>query len=430
MLSGVTPVARDRRDEVEAPLFHSMLQKVENSSQPWSSGCSVGVLRLRKSPHAGSCFAQDDKVSGQRLPGRRSSNRLSHETIESVIQLSSAGKRFGHKLLFEGADWMITPRDRIGLVGANGTGKSTLLKILAGSESLDYGSVNRAKGISAGYLPQDGLALSGRTVFAECMSVFSKLRAMEKEMEELTGRMSELDHSSPEYTQVAERYQRLEHEFTSRDGYAIEAQVGAVLGGLGFRKEDWTRQTEEFSGGWQMRIALAKLLLQKPNLLLLDEPTNHLDLEARNWLEEYLSNYPYAFVLISHDRYFLDVTVNKIAEIWNKRVHLYTGNYEKYLNAKDAAPGTARSRLSQSARAHRATRSLHQPLPLSGDESQAGAEPHQGTGKDRAHRASRRRKDHPLLISRSPSPAAGSSPSSTGSRRATARKKYFAASIS
>jgi ATP-binding cassette subfamily F protein 3 len=251
-----------------------------------------------------------------------------------MIQLSSAGKRYGHKLLFEGADWMITPRDRVGLVGANGTGKSTLLKILAGTETLDYGSISRAKGISAGYLPQDGLALSGRTAFAECMSVFSKLRAMEQEMEELTGSMSELDHASQEYAQVAERYQRLEHEFTSRDGYAIEAQVGAVLSGLGFRKEDWTRQTEEFSGGWQMRIALVKLLLQQPNLLLLDEPTNHLDLEARNWLEEYLNNYPYAFVLISHDRYFLDVTINKIVEIWNKRIHLYHGNYEKYLDAK------------------------------------------------------------------------------------------------
>ncbi len=271
-----------------------------------------------------------------------------------MIQLSSAGKRYGHKLLFEGADWMITSRDRVGLVGANGTGKSTLLKILAGSESLDYGSVSRAKGISAGYLPQDGLALSGRTVFAECMSVFSKLRAMEQEMEELTGRMSELDHSSPEYAQVAERYQRLEHEFTTRDGYAIEAQVGAVLAGLGFRKEDWTRQTEEFSGGWQMRIALVKLLLQQPNLLLLDEPTNHLDLEARNWLEEYLSNYPYAFVLISHDRYFLDVTINKIVEIWNKWVHLYHGNYEKYLGAKtqrleqlEAAYRNQRERIEQ-----------------------------------------------------------------------------------
>ena len=271
-----------------------------------------------------------------------------------MIQLSSAGKRYGHKLLFEGADWMITPRDRVGLVGANGTGKSTLLRILAGTESLDYGSVRRAKGISAGYLPQDGLALSGRTVFAECMSVFSKLRAMEQEMEELTRRMSELDHASPEYAQVAERYQRLEHEFTTRDGYAIEAQVGAVLSGLGFRKEDWTRQTEEFSGGWQMRIALVKLLLQQPNLLLLDEPTNHLDLEARNWLEEYLSNYPFAFVLISHDRYFLDVTINKIVEIWNKRLHLYSGNYEKYLDAKtqrlgqlEAAYRNQRERIEQ-----------------------------------------------------------------------------------
>jgi len=251
-----------------------------------------------------------------------------------MIQLSSAGKRYGHKLLFEGVDWMITPRDRIGLVGANGTGKSTLMKILAGLETLDYGSIGTAKGISAGYLPQDGLTLSGHTVFAECMSVFSELRALEQEMEGLTGRMSELDHSSTEYAQVAERYHRIEHEFRTRDGYAIEAQVGTVLSGLGFPKEDWMRHTEEFSGGWQMRIALAKLLLQQPNLLLLDEPTNHLDLEARNWLEDYLGNYPYAFVLISHDRYFLDVTVNKIVEIWNKRINLYPGNYEKYLAQK------------------------------------------------------------------------------------------------
>ena len=249
---------------------------------------------------------------------------------------------------------MITSHDRIGLVGANGTGKSTLMKIFAGIETLDYGSFSTAKGISAGYLPQDGLALSGRTVFAECMAVFSELREMEQEMEDLTARMPELGQSSPEYAQVAQRYQRLEHEFRTRDGYAIEAQVGSVLMGLGFRKEDWHRHTEEFSGGWQMRIALAKLLLQEPNLLLLDEPTNHLDLEARNWLEEYLTHYPNAFVLISHDRYFLDVTVNKIAEIWNKRIHLYPGNYEKYLTSKtqrmeqlDAAYRNQRERIEQ-----------------------------------------------------------------------------------
>jgi len=271
-----------------------------------------------------------------------------------MIQLSSAGKRYGHKLLFEDANWLITPQDRIGLVGANGTGKSTLMKILAGLETLDYGSITTAKGISAGYLPQDGLTLSGRTIFAECMTVFAELRAMEQELEDLTRKMAELDHVSGEYAQVADRYHRLEHEFVTRDGYAIEAQVGTVLMGLGFGKADWTRKTEEFSGGWQMRIALAKLLLQQPNLLLLDEPTNHLDLEARNWLEEYLDKYPCAYILISHDRYFLDVTVGKIAEIWNKRIHFYHGNYDKYLAQKtqrleqlEAAYRTQRERIEQ-----------------------------------------------------------------------------------
>jgi ATP-binding cassette subfamily F protein 3 len=253
-----------------------------------------------------------------------------------MIQLSGAGKRYGHKLLFEDADWLITPESRIGLVGANGTGKSTIMKILAGLESLDYGTLSRAKGISTGYLPQDGLTMTGRTIFAECMSVFDELHAMEREMESLTRSMSELDHQSQEYSNVADRYQRLEHEFVARDGYTLEAQVGQVLTGLGFRRNDWARQTEEFSGGWQMRIALAKLLLQKPNLLLLDEPTNHLDLEARNWLEEYLTTYPNAFVLISHDRYFLDITVKRIVEIWNKQMHFYAGNYDQYLAGKAA----------------------------------------------------------------------------------------------
>jgi ATP-binding cassette subfamily F protein 3 len=253
-----------------------------------------------------------------------------------MIQLSGAGKRYGHKLLFENADWLITPESRVGLVGANGTGKSTIMKILAGSESLDYGNISRAKGISTGYLPQDGLTMAGRTIFAECISVFAELHAIEQEMESLTRSMSELDHAGPEYSNVADRYQKLEHEFVARDGYTLEAQVGQVLTGLGFHRDDWTRRTEEFSGGWQMRIALAKLLLQKPNLLLLDEPTSHLDLEARNWLEEYLTTYPYAFVLISHDRYFLDITVKRIVEIWNKQMHFYAGNYDQYLAGKTA----------------------------------------------------------------------------------------------
>src|SRR5579864_4558834 len=271
-----------------------------------------------------------------------------------MIQLSGAGKRFGPKLLFENLNWLITPKDRAGLVGANGTGKTTLLKVLAGIESLDYGSLSVTRGVSAGYLPQDGLSLSGRSVFAECMSVFSSFHDMEQEMEDLTRKMSELDPAGAEYAQVADRFHQLDTEFRTRNGYAIEAQVGTVLSGLGFPHSEWTKRTEEFSGGWQMRIALAKLLLEKPNLLLLDEPTNHLDLEARNWLEQYLTGYPFAYVLISHDRYFLDVTVNKIVEIWNKGVHFYHGNYEKYLQQKqersdqlEAAYKNQRERIEQ-----------------------------------------------------------------------------------
>jgi ATP-binding cassette subfamily F protein 3 len=251
-----------------------------------------------------------------------------------MLQLTAAGKRFGPRVLFENADWLITPDERTALVGANGTGKSTLLKVLAGSESLDYGALQRTRGMSIGYLPQEGLALCGRTVFAECLSVFAELRDMERELEFLSTRLAEVDPDTAEYAAAADRFSDLDSHFRTHNGYALDAQVGAVLGGLGFSKHDWSRQTEEFSGGWQMRIALAKLLLQKPSLLLLDEPTNHLDLETRNWLEDYLHSYPNGYILISHDRYFLDVTVSKIIEIWNKSLHVYHGNYEQYLKQK------------------------------------------------------------------------------------------------
>jgi ATP-binding cassette, subfamily F, member 3 len=252
-----------------------------------------------------------------------------------MLQLSATGKRFGPRVLFEDADWLITPNERTALVGANGTGKSTLLKVLAGIESLDYGSVQRMRGMTIGYLPQEGLELRGRSVFEECLTVFAELRDMEQELETLSTRLAEFDPSTAEYAAAADRFSHLDSHFRAHNGYALDAQVGAVLSGLGFSKHDWSRQTEEFSGGWQMRIALAKLLLQKPSLLLLDEPTNHLDLETRNWLEDYLHSYPNGYILISHDRYFLDVTVDKTIEIWNKGLHVYHGNYEKYLVQKE-----------------------------------------------------------------------------------------------
>jgi ATP-binding cassette subfamily F protein 3 len=252
-----------------------------------------------------------------------------------MIQLTGAQKRYGPKILFENADWLVTPNERAGIVGANGTGKSSLLKVLAGIEGLDLGGISVQKGVSIGYLPQEGLSLSGRSVFAECMTVFAGLRALEEEQKQLAHRLAELDPAGAEYAQVADRFHRVETEFRGRGGYALESQAGAVLCGLGFSERDWHRRTEEFSGGWQMRIALAKLLLEKPNLLLLDEPTNHLDLEARNWLEEYLGSYPHAYVLVSHDRFFLDVTVRKTVELWNKALHFYTGGYTKYEQLKD-----------------------------------------------------------------------------------------------
>ena len=252
-----------------------------------------------------------------------------------MLSLKNAGKRFGPRILFLEADWLIRKNEKTALVGANGTGKSTLMKVLAGLETLDYGAVEQTRGMSIGYLPQEGLRIEGRTVFEECLTVFNEIRAMEDEIERLSGQLAELDQASPEYDAAAERFSMVQDRFHALDGYALDAQVGTVLTGLGFSKEDWARDTGEFSGGWQMRIALARLLLARPNLLLLDEPTNHLDLETRNWLEDYLKSYPFGYILISHDRYFLDVTVDRTVEIWNKRLTIFQGNYTRYLAQKD-----------------------------------------------------------------------------------------------
>ena len=252
-----------------------------------------------------------------------------------MLQIKGLGKAYRGEWLFRSLDFQINGNDRIGLVGDNGTGKSTLMKMLAGLLAADEGETTGSKELTFGYLPQDGLFARGRTLLEETLTVFESLKAMEAEIRRLEEEMAQTGPDSPEHEKKLERYALLSQQFQLKEGYSVEAKAGAVLQGLGFTKDDMRRPCEDFSGGWQMRIALGKLLLQQPNLLLLDEPTNHLDLEARNWLENYLQSYPHAVMLVSHDRYFLDASVNLIVEIRNRSMHFYHGNYAAFTRQRE-----------------------------------------------------------------------------------------------
>ena len=253
-----------------------------------------------------------------------------------MIQLSDVTKSFGDRVLFDHVTWQIGDGERVGLCGPNGAGKTTLLKILGGIEEADSGGVVKPAGLSIGYLPQDGLSHSGRTVFEEASSAFQLLLDMKAEMHDIEHKLGDASVPQDEHDAMLARYAELQDRFRLDEGYSMDLRIASVLRGLGFSSEDGDRPCETFSGGWQMRIALAKLLLGRPNLLLLDEPTNHLDLEARNWLEEYLGSYPYAVILVSHDRYFLDAVVTRITDVHLRKLTDYVGNYSKYVEQRDA----------------------------------------------------------------------------------------------
>jgi ATP-binding cassette, subfamily F, member 3 len=248
-----------------------------------------------------------------------------------MIQLSDLTKTFGDRVLFDHVTWQITDRERVGLCGPNGAGKTTLLKMMAGLDEPDEGAILKPSALTVGYLPQDGLNHAGRSVFDEASSAFGELLAMKAEMHALEERLGDESIPEAEHDAMLHRYSDLQDHFRIHDGYSIELKTATVLQGLGFKNSDFERPTETFSGGWQMRIALAKLLLGEPNLLLLDEPTNHLDLEARNWLEEYLNAYPFAVILVSHDRFFLDAVVTRIADLTLRTLTDYHTNYSGYL---------------------------------------------------------------------------------------------------
>ena len=248
-----------------------------------------------------------------------------------MLQLVNLSKDFAGRTLFSDLSWHLRKGERVALIGENGAGKSTLMKIIAGLEESSSGEIQLARGAKAAYLPQDGIVTSGRLLFHEARSALAELLAMEEELHRLGDALEQLPHNRAEHDSLLHRYGELQEQFRHRGGYTMEAEIGTVLKGLGFSQEDWHRDCGQFSGGWQMRIALARLLLQKPDVLLLDEPTNHLDIEARNWLEGYLCSYPGSVILVSHDRFFMDQVCSRIAEVWNHAITDYHCSYSSYL---------------------------------------------------------------------------------------------------
>lgn len=247
-----------------------------------------------------------------------------------IMQVEHLTKSFGGRTLFSDACFRLEAHDRLALVGPNGAGKTTMLKVITGHEDADSGNVVFAKGAVVGYLEQEAIEMEDRSIFDEVISSQQEILEAEQRLHELEASLNE--NSTPEKLaacgRARERYEAL-------GGYRLESQVRSVLFGLGFKEDDMSRHTGDFSGGWQMRIALAKLLIRKPDLLLLDEPTNHLDLESVKWLEGFLRGYDGAVVVVSHDRAFMDNMVDRVAEIDAGRLELYKGNYSAYLKQRD-----------------------------------------------------------------------------------------------
>ena len=248
-----------------------------------------------------------------------------------MIQVRQAAKGYGGRTLFRDLTWQLSAGERIGLVGPNGAGKTTLCRILAGVETPDEGEISRPRSATVGYLPQDVSTSESSSPLVEALSGFDDVWRLEREMEQLAEQLA-VDHS-PETTA---RYGELQHRFEAAGGYRLEAEAKRILGGLGFAPDELTKSLREFSGGWRMRAALARLLLLRPSVLLLDEPTNHLDLESLAWLEDFLSSYDGTVVVVSHDRYFLNRMVTSIADLSASGLAVYQGDYDDFLVEREA----------------------------------------------------------------------------------------------
>jgi ATP-binding cassette subfamily F protein 3 len=247
-----------------------------------------------------------------------------------VFVLQNIQFEFGARILFSELNWHIRPKEKTGLIGANGTGKSTLLRIISGDYTPTSGDISRRNGLVIGFLNQDLLSyMSDKSILEVAMEAFERANVLHHQIHEVLIQL-ETDQSE----EVLNRLHRLQSEYEALDGYSLQAKAESILEGLGFQSADLERPLSQFSGGWRMRVILAKTLLVKPDLLLLDEPTNHLDLPSIQWLEEYLRDYEGAVVIVSHDRFFLDKVVNRIAELENRQLTIYKGNYSHYLEEK------------------------------------------------------------------------------------------------
>ncbi|MEE8717660.1 MAG: ABC-F family ATP-binding cassette domain-containing protein [Coriobacteriales bacterium] len=252
-----------------------------------------------------------------------------------IVQVDKVTKSFGARTLFTDASFQINAHERFALVGPNGAGKSTMLKIVMGIEPADSGSVFFAKGVNVGYLEQEAIEISGRSVLEEVMSSAAEIRALERRLVELERLLGDPDQTE-NHQELLDEYGRDRDRFEAAGGYELETRARTILTGLGFSPQDLGRDVVEFSGGWQMRIQLSKLLLRHPDLLLLDEPTNHLDLASVQWLESFLSAYDGAVLIVSHDRAFLDGMVNHVAAIEHGKLDVYVGNYSSYVRQRQA----------------------------------------------------------------------------------------------
>ncbi len=252
-----------------------------------------------------------------------------------MITLNHVQKQFGTKIIFRDCSLQIGVRDRVGLIGPNGSGKTTLFRMILGEESTDDGEILIAKGVKIGHLPQEVISFNGNTVLDEVLKSLANITSLQNKMKILEEELSFIEDPK-EQERLSKEYGKLQERYTILGGYGLEAEAKRILQGLGFREKDFGRQTGELSGGWLMRIALAKILLQSPDLLLLDEPTNHLDLTSLIWLEEFLVNYPGAMVIVSHDRVFLNHLIDRIAEIEAGKIDLYYGDYDHHLEEKEA----------------------------------------------------------------------------------------------